>query len=106
MSGGSFDYLQWRIFQAAKDIELEAEKWSKPRPDEWSEDHMIEPYNQETIDGFLIAAKLCTAAAMAMHDVDWLLSGDTGEDNFADSSEKWRHLIPKDPPLEANSPRG
>ena len=46
-----------------------------------------------TIDAFRVAAWLCELASQAVHDVDWLLSGDSGESEFLADAEEWRHAL-------------
>jgi len=69
MSGGHFDYVQYRIDDAAGVIE---------RQIDWSG----EEYTAETLERFRIAAETLRRAAKMLHRVDWLLSDDDGEDTF------------------------
>ena len=69
MSGGHFDYLQYRIDDAANEIE---------RKQTW----VSGEYSPETLAKFDEAAKTLRLAAKMLHRVDWLLSDDDGEDSF------------------------
>ena len=57
-------------------------------PDEikkWIEDHnreIVIDFSPETLREFRKAATLLRKAAIYAHRIDWLLSGDDGEDNF------------------------
>jgi hypothetical protein len=93
MSGGHFDYVQHRIAGVAEALTRDAELWSHPHCDEWRpDDEPLPAYPPEITSAFKSAAKLCEAAALAVRDVDWLLSGDDGEETFLAHAEKWRHL--------------
>ena len=73
MSGGHFDYLQYRIDDAANEIE---------RKQTWSG----EDFTPETLEKFKQAAFTLRAAAIMLQRVDWFLSGDDGEDSF---NKRW-----------------
>ena len=102
MSGGHFDYVQGRIIAVAQDLASEAELWSRPqKPDRfryWQPDEEIPPLAPDTIEAFRVVARLCELASQAVHDVDWLLSGDIGEDGFRTAAEQWRHALEPDLP--------
>ena len=77
MSGGHFDYIQYRIDDAANEIE---------RRIEWDG-----CYSPETIARFKIAADTLRIAAKMLNRVDWLLSDDDGEDTFC---SRWDAELP------------
>jgi hypothetical protein len=62
MSGGRFDYMQWQIWEAARQVE------GIDEPD-------IQQHKELTM-------LLCNAAAEAVQRIDWLVSGDDGLDTF------------------------
>ena len=97
MSGGHFDYQQYRIDTIAEEIldiirenEEGYESFSsggvyygystngeiKEKPDGWQR------YSDETIQKFKEGYKFCKMASIYTQRVDWLVSGDDGEDSF------------------------
>lgn len=102
MSGGTFEYAQYRI----ADIYTEIEDKIYGHPlDEWEvnsylEDHWLEDeekeyvkthhhhmpnasgYSKETIREFKKAVRLLKEAEVYAQRIDWLLSGDDSEDTF------------------------
>jgi len=93
MSGGSFDYSQYHITTIADSIQSELDKMGKeiPREDRWHDDDwyakypndkFYPTYTMETIREFQNAVKQLRIAAVYAQRIDWLLSGDDGEENF------------------------
>lgn len=68
MSGGHFEYNQYRIGDIADSIE-EAIR------EDWG-------FGPDTIAEFKNAVDLLRKAEIYVQRIDWLLSGDDGEDNF------------------------
>ena len=97
MSGGHWDYLQYRLADVAEDIgklidqngqlknaeELKEERWND---DAWYEKYPEEKYHHEypdeVIKQFQHAEKIILIAQTYMQRLDWLLSGDDGEESF------------------------
>ena len=71
MSGGYFDYHQYKIGEIAEDIE----NWFKPGAADagWSEQTITELKN---------AVNILRIAAVYAQRADWLFSGDDSEDSF------------------------
>lgn len=69
MSGGRFDYNQYKISQIAEDIEsyLETNEYD---------------FSEETLNRFREALPFLKKAAIYTQRIDWLLSGDDGEESF------------------------
>lgn len=103
MSGGAFDYAQDRIADIY--TEIEDEIYGHPLYGEcdvnlYIEDHWLEDsereyvrkhrhtipnrsgYSKETIKEFKKGIALLKRAEVYAQRIDWLLSGDDGEDNF------------------------
>ncbi len=81
MSGGHFQYQQWRCDDIANQIDELIANNDDETLNEWG-DHRGRGYTAETIARFREAsATLRKAAAMAQR-VDWLVSGDDGEESF------------------------
>lgn len=105
MSGGTFNYAQCRIAEIYREIENEI--YGHSLDDEWEVENYIENrwlddnekeyirkhrhtipnqsgYSKETIREFKKAIKLLKQAEVYAQRIDWLLSGDDGEDSFHD----------------------
>ena len=71
MSGGAFNYIDYHIRGIASQIE------------EYIRDNDDRPvYDAETISRFRETVKLLHRADVMVHRIDWLISGDDGEDTF------------------------
>ncbi len=97
MSGGHWDYIQYRFTDVIEDIQSLIEKNGKEktkeelkeygyRDPEWyekyPEDKYHPEYSKEAIDEFKKGVELIKLAQIYMQRIDWLLSGDDGEENF------------------------
>jgi hypothetical protein len=87
MSGGAFDYQQYRINDIAQEIEriIEIEE-DKPENsvNGWSDENEVYYHNlkKETLDEFKKGVKLLKQAEVYAQRIDWFLSGDDGEETF------------------------
>lgn len=94
MSGGAFNYVQHKIRDIYEDIENEINKMGtlkskdelKYYSDDWfdkyPEDKYYHKYSEEVINEFKNAVYVLKKAYIYAHRIDWLLSGDDGEDSF------------------------
>jgi hypothetical protein len=97
MSGGAFDYNQYKIGYIADQIEHEIEKSGRPKTREelkeeswrgsdwyekYPEDLNFYKYPDEVIEEFKNAVKHLRIAEIYAQRVDWLLSGDDGDESF------------------------
>ena len=102
MSGGSFDYYQWHIDDIANSIEnyIYGHSIDEDRIEEYIEDHWLEDkekeyilknqhtlpnsyeYSKETIKEFKKGLAILRKAYVYAQRIDWLLSGDDGEESF------------------------
>jgi hypothetical protein len=99
MSGGTFDYNQYRIRDIANDIEQEIAKSGKPKSqrelkdeggwrdnDEWYKKHPEDlnhyKLRDEILEEFKNAYEMLRKAEIYAQRVDWYLAGDDGEDSF------------------------
>lgn len=73
MSGGTFDYDQYKIDQIAESIDSYIRKNN-------TEDWMN--YSEQTIREFQNAVVFLKTAAVYAHRIDWLLAGDDSEETF------------------------
>ena len=100
MSGGRFSYKQWHIDNIADQIEQEVilsgkpipkQKWSYYERQEFEETHK-HPMNYAYPDSVLRrmeeAVYALRAAAIFAQRVDYLLSGDDGEESFEERLSK------------------
>jgi hypothetical protein len=103
MSGGAFDYKQYELNYIADSIEQVIINNGKKRenPDPWESEYYYE-YPEDVIQKFEEAVFFIKIAQVYAQRVDWILSGDDGEESFIkrldeDLSklkfpEKWEHL--------------
>lgn len=91
MSGGSFDYQEWRIEDIADKVEQEiinsegendANEESKPT---WERSYKYRP---DVIKEFKRGLKILRQAYIYAHRIDYLLAGDDGEDSFLKRTKK------------------
>ena len=81
MSGGHFNYKQHHLLEIAEDIDSAIFNNNSEEKNEWG-DNIGNRYNAETINEFETARKVLKLAYVYAQRIDWLLSGDDGEDSF------------------------
>jgi hypothetical protein len=77
MSGGHFDYKQHQINDIINDIEQVILNETNPDYDGYKHG-----FCEETLSAFEQAVRFLTLAHAYAHRIDWLLSGDDGEETF------------------------
>src|SRR5579859_5670846 len=95
MSGGKFDYDQYKIDTIAETIQSVIEKNGKEKTkdelESWKDAEYLKKYPEdkyhtthhpEVIEEFKEAVKILKKAKVYAHRIDWLLSGDDGEGTF------------------------
>ena len=102
MSGGHFDYYQWQINDIANSIEdyIYGHSIDEEDIEDYIEDHWLEEeekeyirknkhtipnryeFNKETIKEFKKGLSILRKAYIYAQRIDWLLSGDDGEESF------------------------
>jgi hypothetical protein len=96
MSGGHWEYIQHRVSDIAEDIDELVEKNGKPKTKEELDESWHDPdwykkypedlnhyeYNEQVIEQFKKAAEAVRIAQVYIQRMDWLLSGDDGEESF------------------------
>ena len=112
MSGGRWEYIQYRFTDIAEDIKKLVRDNGKPktleelkeesswRDPEWYEKYPEDKYHykypDEVIEKFKEGVKIIEQAQVYMQRFDWLLSGDDGEDSFLkrleEDLDKLKHL--------------
>ena len=78
MSGGFFEYQEYRLQDMANLLRLEIAKCRK-KPD-WTSDWSR--YSDEFIDEMSLVYNQLVDTAAKMHRIDWVLCGDDGEDQY------------------------
>ena len=91
MSGGHFEYQQYRIEDIAKSIEELIKSNDDESLNEWGY-RRGGGYSAETIEKFKTAVDTLRKAAIMAQRVDWLVSGDDGEDSF---HRRWAEELEK-----------
>ena len=81
MSGGHFNYKQHTLLDMADDIGSQILTNDSTEKNEWG-DNIGNRYSLETIAEFEKAVKVLKIAYVYAQRIDWLLSGDDGEDSF------------------------
>ena len=81
MSGGHFNYKQHHLLNMADDIGSQILTNDSTEKNEWG-DNIGNRYSPETIAEFEKAVKALKLAYAYAQRIDWLLSGDDGEDSF------------------------
>jgi len=81
MSGGHFQYKQWEISNIADEVEQLILTNDSEEKDEWG-DRKGYHYTPETIEEFKKGLVLLRQAYVYAQRIDWLVSGDDGEDSF------------------------
>lgn len=81
MSGGHFDYIQYRILHVAEEVRDLIDTNDSEERDEWSQ-LKGRGYNPETIAKFREAEATLRRAYVMAQRIDGLVSCDDGEDSF------------------------
>ena len=81
MSGGHFNYKQYEFGQIADEIEQIILDNDSKEVDEYG-DRKSYGYSPETIEAFNHARLALLQAQIYVQRIDWLVSGDDGEDSF------------------------
>jgi hypothetical protein len=81
MSGGHFQYKQWEIGNIADEVEQLIIDNDSEELDEYG-DPKGSHFSNETIEEFKTALTILRQAHVYAQRIDWLVSGDDGEDSF------------------------
>ena len=82
MSGGRFDYKQYDLQYIADEIEQVIQEFERGDKSEYGDYQKWNFENPQTIAEFQYAIKVMNIARIYAQRIDWLLSGDDGEDSF------------------------
>lgn len=94
MSGGHFQYKQYDLGYIADEIRDLIEHNGSDELDQWGYKAHAE-YTAETIAEFKQAVYFLEMAKLYTHRIDWLVSGDDGEDSFHTRLAVGKELIEK-----------
>jgi len=78
MSGGSFDYNCFKISQFAEELKNRIDE--NDHEDEYG--YYTSRFNKKTISELTRCQKIIELAGKLAHDIEWLYSGDIGEETF------------------------
>lgn len=87
MSGGHFDYAQYGIGYITDEIERMISVNDSIEKDRYGDDVGYH-FPQDIIDKFKEAVQTLKIAEAMVQRIDWLVSGDDGEDDFRERWEK------------------
>jgi hypothetical protein len=87
MSGGHFQYKQWEIGNIADEVEQLIIDNDSEGKDQWG-DRKGCHFTPETIEEFKKALLILRQAHIYTQRIDWLMSGDDGEDSFHNRLKK------------------
>ena len=82
MSGGWFSYKQYDLQYISDEIEQVIREFERGDKSEWGDYPKWDFKNPQTIAEFRKAIELLKIAQIYAGRIDWLLSGDDGEENF------------------------
>jgi len=93
MSGGAFEYSQYRIRDIHEKIQFELDRQGKEKPKEelWMQSEFYEKYPEEKFEHtyredvqqiFKEGIEILKKAEIYAQRIDWYLSGDDGEDSL------------------------
>lgn len=102
MSGGHFQYQQYRIEDIAVEIDEMIGSNDDQSLDEWGQ-RRGNNYPPEILEKFREAAHTLRQAAEMAQRVDWLVSGDDGEESFMRRWEKEVRLSWQNAPAMASA---
>ena len=108
MSGGRFEYNQYKIREIAEDIDQEIRRSGRKKTDEelkaeswicsdfykkYPEDKFHYKYPDEVIKEFEKGYYILRLAEIYAQRIDWLLSGDDGEDSFIERLAQEKKIL-------------
>lgn len=83
MSGGTYNYDQYRIRNICEVIESYIERQGKSLEDNFgNQEEFYETYEPEVLKRLSDAVECLKKAYVYAHRVDWFLAGDDGNDSF------------------------
>lgn len=111
MSGGRFEYSQWKIRDIAEEVdkeirrngrkktdqEIKDESWHDPEwYEKYPEDRYHYKYPDEVIKEFEKGYYILRLAEIYAQRIDWLLSGDDGDESFIERLAQEKEILKKE----------
>ena len=111
MSGGRFEYSQWKIRDIAEEVDKEIRRNGRKKTDqeikdeswhdsEWyekyPEDRYHYKYPDEVIKEFEKGYYILRLAEIYAQRIDWLLSGDDGDESFIERLAQEKEILKKE----------
>jgi hypothetical protein len=87
MSGGHFNYIQYKLEDIAEELENIIVENDSDELNEYG-DRIGKNYSEETIDELMNAIVFLELCEIYIQRIDYLLSGDDGEDSFHSNLRK------------------
>lgn len=81
MSGGHFDYQQYRIGQIADQVEQLIRSNNDEELNDWGQPKGYH-FSEQTLEAFRRGLRYLELAQIYAQRIDWLVSGDDSEDGF------------------------
>ena len=81
MSGGYFDYGCFRVSQFADELQHEIEINDDPGMDEYG-DRRGYGFEKKTLSRLVVSQQIIETAGRLAREIEWLYSGDHGEESF------------------------
>lgn len=81
MSGGHFDYQQYRIGQIADQVEQLIRSNNDEELNDWGQPKGYH-FSERTLEEFRVGLRYLELAQIYAQRIDWLVSGDDSEDSF------------------------
>ena len=88
MSGGHYDYKFGHMNDLAVMIRSDCDTRETMTQD--GHGYLVEPIAHDIIQHMRYIAEEIEKLSMAVHDIEWLLSGDYGEDTLRERCESWK----------------
>lgn len=90
MSGGHYNFQCYSLGDLAQDILADVEKYQADGIDGYGYEYDAIP--KDILDAMKGVAILMQSLSKAAHDIEWMMSGDYGEDTFRKCMKEWQHL--------------
>ena len=87
MSGGHFNYDQYKFGYIADEVEQLIRDNGSDEKDQWGY-NKHSTFDEKTIDKFVEGLLIMRMAQVYAQRIDWLVSGDDGEDSFHNRLKK------------------
>lgn len=94
MSGGHYNYQCHSLSNLLADIRADVAKYSQNHKDKYGIENEALPV--DVLQAMKTVADKLEELGKAAHDIEWLMSGDYGEDTFRNCLSDWAEWILKE----------